>query len=134
MSSIECDEFVAHPPEAVWRALTDPDLLARWWAPGDVRAEVGHRFSLDMGPWGQQSCTVTTVEEPRLLRYTFADGVLDSTLTWRLVPEGTGTRVFLVHEGFDLDTPLGRQAHHGMGQGWPAVLTHLGQVLSTLSA
>jgi uncharacterized protein YndB with AHSA1/START domain len=68
------------------------------------------------------------------LRYTFADGVLDSTLTWRLVPEGTGTRVFLVHEGYDLDTPLGRQAHHGMGQGWPAVLTHLGQVLSTLSA
>jgi len=40
MSTIDCDEFIPHPPEAVWRALTDPEMLARWWAPGDVRAEV----------------------------------------------------------------------------------------------
>jgi uncharacterized protein YndB with AHSA1/START domain len=63
---IACDQFLTHSPEDVWRALTDPDLLARWWVPGDVRAEVGHRFNLDMGKWGQQPCEITAVEPGRL--------------------------------------------------------------------
>ena len=34
------------PPIAVWRALSDPDLLARWWGPANrarvvVRAREG---------------------------------------------------------------------------------------------
>ena len=130
MNTIDCDEFIPHPPEAVWQALTDPKMLARWWAPGAVRAEVGHTFTLDMGPWGQQSCRVLEVQQERLLRYSFAEGVLDSTVTWRLVPEGSGTRLFLTHEGFDLDSPLGRQAYRGMGQGWPGVLTRIAPTLA----
>jgi len=77
---IRCDQFIARPPEAVWQALTDPELHARWWAAGDVRAEVGHRFTLDMGPWGQQRCRVIAVEPGRLLRYSFEGGGLDSPL------------------------------------------------------
>ena len=38
----------------VWRALTEPELLARWWAEGDIKPVVGHRFTLDMGKWGRQ--------------------------------------------------------------------------------
>ncbi len=71
-SVIHCDQFIAHPPAAVWRVLTDPELHARWWAAGDVRPVVGHRFTLDMGPWGQQACEVLAVEPERLLRYSFA--------------------------------------------------------------
>ena len=130
MSTIDCDEFIPHPPETVWRALTEPDLLARWWAPGDVRAEVGHTFSLDMGPWGRQSCRVLEVQEGRLLRYSFGEGVLDSTVTWRLVPEGSGTRLLLTHDGFDLDSPVGRQAYDGMGNGWPTVLSRITPALT----
>jgi uncharacterized protein YndB with AHSA1/START domain len=48
--------------------------------PGDVEAVVGHRFTLDMGPWGKQRCEVTQVEPERLLVYRFAVGVLDTTL------------------------------------------------------
>ena len=127
---IRCDQFIACPPETVWQALTDPELHARWWAGGDVRAEVGHRFTLDMGPWGQQRCQVTAVEPGRLLRYSFEGGGLDTTITWRLEPEGEGTRLFLQHEGFDLDSPLGRQALDGMGSGWPQVIARLGKVLA----
>jgi len=130
MSTIDCDEFIPHPPETVWRALTEPELLARWWAPGDVRAEVGHTFSLDMGPWGRQSCRVLEVQEGRLLRYSFGEGVLDSTVTWRLAPEGSGTRLFLTHDGFDLDSPVGRQAYDGMGTGWPTVLSRITPALT----
>ncbi|MFF0289502.1 SRPBCC domain-containing protein [Streptomyces sp. NPDC005262] len=121
-SVIHCDQFIAHPPAAVWRALTDPELHARWWAAGDVRPVVGHRFTLDMGPWGQQACEVLAVEPERLLRYSFAPDSLDTTITWRLDAEGTGTRLFLEHAGFDLDSPLGKAAFDGMGEGWPGVL------------
>ncbi|HLI00391.1 MAG TPA: SRPBCC domain-containing protein [Acidimicrobiales bacterium] len=122
---IRCDQFVPRPPAEVWRALTQPDLLARWWAPGAIRPVVGHRFTLDMGPWGQQPCEVIAVEPGRLLAYTFADGTLDTTITWRVEPEGTGTRLFLEHKGFDMDSPAGRQAHEGMGAGWPTVLARI---------
>ncbi|MGN6129129.1 MAG: SRPBCC family protein [Nocardioidaceae bacterium] len=130
-ATIECDEFVPHPPAAVWRALTEPALLARWWAPGDIEPVVGHRFELDLGPWGRQACRVLEVEPERLVSYTFGEGSLDSIVTWRLVPEGNGTRVLLVHEGLDLDSPLGRQAHDGMGKGWPTVLARLARSAQT---
>lgn len=126
---INCEQFIAHPPAAVWKALTDPELHARWWAAGDVRPVVGHRFTLDMGQWGQQPCEVLTVEPERLLRYSFASGTLDITITWRLQSEGTGTRLFLEHAGFDLDSPLGKAAVEGMGNGWPGLLRRIESVL-----
>ncbi|MFD5467700.1 SRPBCC domain-containing protein [Kitasatospora sp. NPDC127059] len=130
MAAIHCDEFLPHPPARVWEALTDPELHARWWAAGDVKAVVGHRFTLDMGQWGQQPCEVVAVEVERLLRYSFGAGSLDTTVTWRLVPEGHGTRLLLEHSGFDLNIPMGRQAHQGMGRGWPAVLRRIAPALS----
>ncbi|HEY3870306.1 MAG TPA: SRPBCC domain-containing protein [Actinocrinis sp.] len=134
LAAITCDQFIGHPPAAVWRALTDPGLHARWWAAGDVKAEVGHRFTLDMGAWGQQQCEVLAVEPERLLRYSFAPGTLDSTVTWRLEPEGAGTRLFLEHSGLDLDSPMGRQAHEGMGRGWPGVLARIQGALDDAAA
>ncbi len=128
---VTCDQFLTHSPEDVWRALTDPDVLARWWVPGDIRAEVGHRFSLDMGKWGQQPCEVTAVEPGRMIAYRFGGGSLDTTITWRLESEGTGTRLFLEHAGFDLGSPLGRQAYEGMGAGWPHVLERIGGAIDT---
>ncbi len=128
---ITCDQFLTHSPEDVWRALTDPDVLARWWVPGDIRAEVGHRFSLDMGKWGQQPCEVTAVEPGRMIAYRFGGGSLNTTITWRLESEGTGTRLFLEHAGFDLGSPLGRQAYEGMGAGWPHVLERIGGAIDT---
>lgn len=47
-ATISLDQFIAAPPERVWRALTEPELLAGWWVPGDIAATVGHRFALDM--------------------------------------------------------------------------------------
>ncbi|MEV7687706.1 SRPBCC family protein [Streptomyces bungoensis] len=127
--TITCEKFLAHPPAAVWKALTDPDLHARWWAAGDVKPVVGHRFTLDMGNFGRQPCEVTAVEQERLLVYRFAEGTLDTTITWTLHPQGEGTRLVLTHTGFDLDSPMGRQAYEGMGKGWPHVLERLDTML-----
>jgi uncharacterized protein YndB with AHSA1/START domain len=122
---IQLEHVYAHPVSAVWRALTSPELHARWWAAGDVRPVVGHRFELDMGGWGKQPCEVLAVEHERLLKYSFAKGALDTTITWRLQELPTGTRLTLVHEGFDLDSPIARSAWEGMQRGWPAILRRL---------
>ncbi len=126
---IQLDHFYDHAPAAVWKALTDPELHARWWAAGDVKPVVGHRFELDMGKWGMQPCEVVAVEPERLLRYRFATGSLDTIITFRLEPEGEGTRLTFVQEGFDLDSPMGRSAYEGMKPGWPRILAKIATVL-----
>jgi uncharacterized protein YndB with AHSA1/START domain len=131
---IRIDHVYRHQPAAVWKALTDPALHARWWAAGDVRPVVGHRFELDMGSYGQQPCEVVAVEPERLLRYKFATGRLDTTITWQLAPEGEGTRLTLTHEGFDLDSPMSKAAFEGMKPGWPKVLERLGAVIESPAA
>lgn len=76
---IEVEHFYSHPPAALWKALTTPELHARWSTPGSVRTEVGHKFDLDMGNWGKQSCEVLAVELERLICYVFAAGVLENS-------------------------------------------------------
>jgi len=131
---IRLAQFIEHPPSRVWAALTDPALLAQWWAPGDIRPLVGHRFELDMGPtFGKQPCEVLTVEVERVISYSYAPGTLNTTITWRMQPEGKGTRLFLEHKGFDLDSPTGKAAFTGMGGGWPRILPKIAQALATRS-
>jgi uncharacterized protein YndB with AHSA1/START domain len=115
VAAVTVDQFVAGPPEKVWRAITEPELIGRWWVPGDVKAVVGHEFTLQMPKWGAIGCVVTEVVEPERFAYTF-NGTW--TLTWTLVPEGRGTRLLLEHSGFDLDDPQGRHAFENMGPGW----------------
>jgi uncharacterized protein YndB with AHSA1/START domain len=123
-ASIEVDEFMPHPPAKVWRALTEPDLLARWMMPNDFKPVAGHRFTFTAKPIpaigfdGTIACQVLDIEERSLLRISWAGGGLDTTVTWRLVPEGRGTRVFVEHAGFDLDDPVNAYAFRGMGSGW----------------
>jgi hypothetical protein len=57
-TTIHCDQFTAQPPAVVWKALTEPDLHARWWAKGDVKPVVGHPLHAGYGSWGQQPCQV----------------------------------------------------------------------------
>ncbi|HKP98662.1 MAG TPA: SRPBCC domain-containing protein [Fibrobacteria bacterium] len=127
---IKLEHVYPHAPAAVWKALTDPALHARWWAAGDVRPIVGHRFDLDMGPWGKQPCEVLQADPERLFKYRFATASLDTLITWELIPEGSGTRLRLTHEGFDLDSPLGLQAFEGMKPGWAKILERLAAMLS----
>jgi uncharacterized protein YndB with AHSA1/START domain len=127
-----CDQFIHHPPQEVWEALTDPVLLARWWAPGDIKPVLGHRFVLDMGEYGKQPCEVVDVDPGKLLAYTFSDGTLNTTITWRLAAEGDGTRLFLEQAGFDLESPVSHQAYTGMGSGWPHVLARIEGILDDM--
>jgi uncharacterized protein YndB with AHSA1/START domain len=129
--TIEVDQFLAHPPERVWRALVEPELQARWMSMGpDFRAEVGHRFAIPMGEWGTTQAEVLEVVVAERLVISWVNDPLDTTVTWRLVAEGTGTRLFLTHAGFTADQAM---AVEGMGEGWgSAVRDRLPAVLADL--
>ena len=64
-------------------------------------------------------CEVLEVVEHERLVYSF-NGTW--TLTWRLVPEGRGTRLLLEHSGFDLQRKRERDALDRMGPGWRDVV------------
>jgi uncharacterized protein YndB with AHSA1/START domain len=86
-----------HPPEKVWKALTDPASL-REWAPFDADrslAAVGPvKLSTVGTPTPQISETqVTRVDAPNLLEYRWGD----NDLRWKLEPLSDGTRLTLWH-------------------------------------
>ena len=139
-TSIHVDELLGHPPAVVWRALTEPDLLARWLMPNDFAPVAGHEFTFravplpDAGFDGVVRCRVLDVEPARLLRIRWRGGRLDTTVTWRLVPEGRGTRLLLDHEGFDPDDEIQRRALRGFGGGWRGhVVARLRELLDALA-
>lgn len=132
LHTIEVDEFLPHPASRVWAALIDPAELSQWFMASDFRPEIGHQFTLDTGSWGTTRCTVTAIEPEGLLRYTWRNGPLDTVVTWKLVPEGTGTRLLLEHHGFNLSDPAQRRAFDGMNGGWrsmvlPGLARHLSE-------
>ncbi|MEU8322177.1 SRPBCC domain-containing protein [Nonomuraea sp. NPDC048881] len=138
-TAIRLDEFLKHPPAKVWRALTDPELMARWLMPNDFRLEVGHRFTFTTQPRkavgfdGTVHCQVLEFEAEKLLRISWSDRKqADWTVTWRLVPEGRGTRLFLDHEGFDPDDPTQQLSRRIMGGGWPRHFAVIGDLAATL--
>jgi uncharacterized protein YndB with AHSA1/START domain len=142
LSSIHVDEFLPYPPDQVWLVLTDPDKLAVWLMPNDFELTVGHRFTFRTTPVpgaefdGLVSCEVLEIDPQRLLRISWAGGAtLRTTVTWRLVAEGRGTRLLLDHEGFDLSDPFQQVAHRGMGSGWRSnVLRRISELLDATAA
>jgi uncharacterized protein YndB with AHSA1/START domain len=141
LTAIELDEFLPHPPSKVWRALTERELIAQWLMDNDFEPVVGHRYTMRGMPVpaagfsGLVASEVLEIEPKRLLRISWRDANagnnLSSTVTWTLVPEGTGTRLFLAHEGFDPQEPSHVIAHRIMGGGWRGqILPRLTQTLA----
>ena len=55
--SVIVERELAHPPEKIWRALTQPQLIEEWLLKGDFKPDVGHRFNLS-ADWGVVDCQV----------------------------------------------------------------------------
>jgi uncharacterized protein YndB with AHSA1/START domain len=124
MSSIVTESFLPHPPAKVWNALTDPTLLAEWLMPNDFVPIIGHRFTFETEPVpdhgfdGIIRCEVLELNPKSELRIAWHGGSLVSTVSWRLEREGTGTRLFLTHEGFDDSDPGQILTKQILGGGW----------------
>lgn len=121
-----------HPPEKLWRALTQPELIAEWLMKNDFAPVVGRRFNLS-GDWGGVlDCEVLEVEPNEILSYTWnfahSDPAFDleSVVTFTLAPTGNGTHLRMEQSGF---RPEQKQAFGGARIGWQQFLDRLEQVL-----
>jgi uncharacterized protein YndB with AHSA1/START domain len=131
--SVVVEREMPCPPEKLWRALTQPHLIAEWLMKNDFKPAVGHRFNL-RGEWGGvMDCEVLTVEPNKTLSYTWnfahddAAFNLNSVVTFTLTPTSTGTRLRVEQLGFRPDQ---RQAFGGAKAGWQEFLAKLQQVLA----
>lgn len=108
MSDIHIVRDYPHAPAKVWRALTEPELMARWMIaarPEGFSTVVGTRFQFVGKPqpgWsGVVDCEVLEARAPSLFRYSWrADGGDLTRVTYRLEPIAAGTRFTFEHTGF----------------------------------
>ena len=118
--SISFELELPHPPEKVWRALTDPVLLAEWLLPvNDLRLEPGAKFTFKTQPYpgwdGTVNCRFVVIEAHRKLSYTWSVPFLDTVLMFTLEPTTTGTLLSIVQSGFEPDQ---KQNFAGARYGW----------------
>jgi uncharacterized protein YndB with AHSA1/START domain len=106
----------------VWRALTDPVLLAEWLLPVvELKLEQGAAFTFKTQPYpgwdGTVNCRFVEIEAHRKLSYTWrvGDMEIDTVVTFTLTPTASGTHLSLVQSGFK---PEQKQAFGGARYGW----------------
>jgi uncharacterized protein YndB with AHSA1/START domain len=135
--SVSLDFDLPHPPAKVWRALTDPALLAEWLLPvTGLTLEPGAAFTFKTQPYpgwdGTVNCRMLEVETHRKLRYAWVVGdmVLDTVVTFTLTPTASGTCLSVVQTGFRSDQ---KQNAGGARYGWKMMGGKLVDLLGRIS-
>ena len=131
--SVIVEKEFPHPPEKVWRALTESSLIEQWLMKNDFQPVAGHSFSLRMDPvanWnGVIDCQVLAVEPFRTLSYTWGTLGSESVVTFSLTPTDTGTHVRVEQAGFRPDQEANYQ---GANYGWRKFIGGLERVVAGL--
>ncbi len=131
---------LAHPPEAVWAALTTAEGLAAWF---------GNEAGIDLRPGGTAwmkwtgegfaaDMRVERVEEPAVFGFTWhinglpEDDPRRTYVEFTLEPVGRGTRLTVTESGFaQLPEDAYRTAYDGNTTGW---MSELGELAVYLDA
>ena len=134
--SVVVERDFPHPPEKLWRALTQPHLIEAWLMRNDFAPVAGHRFNL-RGDWGGVlDCEVLVVDPERTLTYSWDFAHEDpaynlkSVVTFSLTPTSGGTRLRMEQSGFRPDQP---QALGGARVGWKQFLARLEELLARIA-
>jgi uncharacterized protein YndB with AHSA1/START domain len=132
--SISFEFDLPHAPEKVWRALTDPDLLAEWLLPViGLELEPNAAFTFKTQPYpgwdGTVNCRFLEIEPHRKLSYTWTVPFLDTVVTFTLTPTPLGTRLGLVQSGFKPDQ---KRESGGARYGWKMMGGKLADLLARI--
>jgi len=131
MRSVILERELPYPPEKLWRALTQPHLIAEWLMQNDFQPAVGHAFKLRAEPqpgWdGIIDCEVLVVDPLKKLSYTWNALSLESVVLFTLTPAESGTNLRMEHSGFRPDQ---QQAYGGAKYGWTKFLDNLDRILN----
>jgi len=133
--SVVVERDLPYPPEKLWRALTQPHLIAEWLMNSDFEPVVGRRFNFRAEPqpgWnGVIDCEVLVVEPHKTLSYTWNSGeaalAIKSVVTLSLTPTPAGTHLRMEQTGFRPDQ---KQNYQGAKYGWQHFLGKLDEILA----
>jgi uncharacterized protein YndB with AHSA1/START domain len=132
--SVIVEKQFPHPPEKVWRALTESSLIEQWLMKNDFQPNTGHAFQLRADPvpnWnGIIDCKVVAVEPNRTLSYTWGTLGMESLVTFTLTPTDTGTHVRVEQAGFRPDQEAN---YKGAQYGWNKFMGGLERVVGQLA-
>jgi uncharacterized protein YndB with AHSA1/START domain len=133
---LRLDFDLAHPPEKVWRALTDPALLAEWLLPVvGFRLEQGAAFTFNAPPqpgWdGTVNCRVREIDPHRKMSWAWVVGDIDTVVEISHTPleGGARTRMTIEQSGFKADQ---KQALGGARYGWKMMSGRLTELLARI--
>jgi uncharacterized protein YndB with AHSA1/START domain len=131
--SVVIEKELPHPPQKIWRALTEGPLIKEWLMENDFQPAVGHAFTLRMKPmpgWnGIIECQVLAMEPCKTLSYTWGTLGLGTVVTFTLTPTDTGTHLRVEQSGFGPD----REANYkGAQYGWQNFIGNLERVVAGL--
>jgi uncharacterized protein YndB with AHSA1/START domain len=135
--ALEIVREIPATPEQVFRALTEPEELMKWWgakgmltsARTNLRPGGEYRFEF-LSPEGDAAWAkgqYQVVDPPRRIVKTWFNSKfpdLRNTVELRLEPVAAGTRLTLVHSGLK-DRP---EASKDYEKAWPEVLGYLEKV------
>ena len=111
MSQLNFAVFYPHPPERVWRAITDRRALAAWLMDNDFEPRLGHKFQFFAqslpGLQPKINCQVIELDQPKRLVYTWQDALMSqpSLVIWTLNPIDGGTQLKLEHRVVQVPQP-----------------------------
>jgi uncharacterized protein YndB with AHSA1/START domain len=138
--SIVIERVMPHPPEKIWRALTQSPLIEEWLMKNDFRPVVGHKFNFRADPmpgWnGVTDCEVLVVEPNERLSYSWnasgeeAVNGLKTVVTWTLTPVDGGTLLRMEQSGFRAQD---ERFFKGAGFGWQKMVAALERVIVGLA-
>ena len=132
--SVIVEKDFPHPPEKVWRALTESSLIEQWLMKNDFLPVAGHSFSLRMDPvvnWnGVIDCRVLAVEPFKALSYTWGTLGTETVVMFTLTPTSAGTHVRVEQSGFRADQEAN---YKGAQYGWKKFLGNLEPVVAGLA-
>lgn len=131
--SVVIEKELPHPPQKIWRALTEGALIKEWLMDNDFQPTVGHQFQFRSTPvpnWnGIIDCEVKVVEPNKTLSYSWGAFGMESVVVWTLVATEGGTLVRMEHSGF---LPDQEQAYKGATYGWQRFIGNLERVVAGL--
>ena len=131
--TVVIEREVAHPPEKVWRALTQPHLIEEWLMKTDFKPVKGQKFTFNRRPTPDINvvvdCQVLDIEPNRSLSYTWEAYGLESVVTFTLEPTPTGTVIRMEQTGFRPDQDA---AYKGARASWKQFVVRLDDLLSRL--
>ena len=131
--TLTIERELPHPPEKVWRALTESQLIQEWLMGNDFEPQVGHRFKFRSTPvpnWdGVIDSQVLVIEPVSRLSYSWGTMGMESVVTWTLTPTASGTHVRMEHSGFPSEESA---SYKGAKYGWTNFIGKLENVVGGL--